>query len=55
MKESISPQERRLLATIIMAGLYSNSRHIHTYGHLVTAAVDLLDKLLVALNKPDKV
>jgi hypothetical protein len=52
MKESISPQERRLLAAIILTGIFSNSHYTCTESYHVSTAIHLLDKLLTDLDKP---
>ena len=55
MKESISPQERILLAVIIFSGFCANSYyHYHPEYH-IPDTVRLLDKLLSALEEPIEV
>ena len=55
MKESISPQEYRLLATIILAGLFSNSNYYGSQTYLATTAVRLLNKLLTTIDESGEV
>lgn len=55
MKESISPQEYRLLATIILAGLFSNSHYYGSQTYLATTAVRLLNKLLTTIDESGEV
>lgn len=52
MKDSISLQERRLLATMILSGLCANPDYPYHPSQHVMTAVDLLDELLSAL--PDQ-
>ena len=55
MKEPINPQERRLLATIIMAGLFSNPRYMFSQTFLATTAVGLLNRLLTVIDESGEV
>ncbi len=50
MKESISPQECRLLAAIMFAGFCANSRYCHSPVCHIQDTLDLLDRLLTALD-----
>lgn len=52
MKDTISLQERRLLATMILSGLCANPDYPYHPSQHVMTAVDLLDELLSAL--PDQ-
>ena len=54
MKVSISPQERLLLAAIILSGLCANSCHAYSHFFHVKTSVRLLDKLLAAIDSPDE-
>ena len=51
MKESISPQERILLAVIIFSGFCANSCYDHHPEYHIPDTVRLLDKLLSALEE----
>jgi hypothetical protein len=55
MKEPINPQEYRLLATIILAGLFSNSRYMFSQTFLATTAVGLLNRLLTVIDESGEV
>ena len=55
MKDSINPQERRLLAAIILAGLCANSYHKYSSVLHVSTAVQLLNKLLAVIEAPKEV
>ena len=52
MKEPINPQERRFLAVIILSGLCANSHYHFAPVFHIKNAVDLLDRLLIALDEP---
>lgn len=55
MKNSINPQECRLLAAIILSGMCANpSDHFPKIYHLEETA-ELLDKILSAFPDPDEV
>ena len=51
MKESISPQERILLAVIIFSGFCANSSYSHHPEYHIPDTVRLLDKLLSAIEE----
>ena len=51
MKESISPQERILLAVIIFSGFCANSRYHHNPEYDIPDVVRLLDMLLYAIEE----
>ena len=55
MKESISQQERRLLAAIIFSGFCANSRYSHQPEYHIQDTVKLLDKLLSAIEETTEV
>lgn len=55
MKDSISPQERLLLAAIILSGLCANPHHTYSPTYHVEEAVRLLTRLLSALSMDDVV
>lgn len=50
MKETISTQERLLLATIILAGLCANPYHRYSPVHHVSSSVQLLNRLLTVID-----
>jgi hypothetical protein len=50
MKESISTQERLLLATLILAGLCANPYHRYSPVHHVLLSVQLLNRLLTVID-----
>ena len=55
MKETISQRERLLLAVIILSALCANSYYHFAPVFHIKDAVDLLDRLLIALDEPDGV
>ena len=55
MKEPISLQEQRLLATIIFAGFCANSRYTYVPAYHIPDTVMLLNKLLTAIDESREV
>ncbi len=55
MKRAINPKERRLLASIILSGLCANSYYHFSPALHVKDSVDLLNRLLSALDEPQEV
>lgn len=55
MKEPISLQEQRLLATIIFAGFCANSRYTYVPAYHISDTVKLLNKLLTAIDESREV
>lgn len=55
MKDTISLQERRLLATMILSGLCANPDYPYHPSQHVMTAVSLLDELLSELPNPSEV
>lgn len=55
MKGTIKPQERRLLATIILSGLCANSYYHFSPALHVKDVVDLLDRVMATLEEPREV
>lgn len=50
MNESITTQERLLLATLILAGLCANPYHRYSPVHHVLFSVQLLNRLLTVID-----
>lgn len=55
MKEPISLQEQRLLATIIFAGFCANSHYTYVPAYHIPDTVKLLNKLLTAIDESREV
>ena len=55
MNDSISPQEFRLLAVIILSGLCANDRYCYPPELHAVEAVRILNRLLSAIDKPGEV
>ena len=54
MKESISPKEYRLLATIILSGLCANSHYTYSPEYHIVEMVSIMNKLLSVLSVIDE-
>ena len=55
MKEPISLQEQRLLATIIFAGFCANSRYTYVPAYHIPDTVKLLNSILTAIDESREV
>ena len=51
MKESISPQEYRLLGAIIFSGFCANSYYHHGHDYHIRLTVKYLEQLLAAIDE----